>query len=329
MAYLRHRYRWNIYPQTFKLTPFPEHIDIETSSLCQMNCPMCFQSIREDTPQGVMSMELFNKIIEEVAIKKPSSIRLSWRGECLLNPAFPSMLRLARSRYDGNISFLTNGLKLDEDLMDMLIDNEIDYIVISADGLGPVYEEVRAPGKFEDLLTKLKTLAQKKRTKKSRYPMVRINGVKLWYTLEELKSFIKLFTPVTDRLLMGDVLNNFDGPIKHDPERICSSPWQRLCIGWNGSTHPCCDDYTALHPLGNVNVQTIESIWHGATLNAFREKMKAGKRLEFSLCAERDCGIDENDNHNSAEYRKALRNHVTKIRGDSSILISYLETKEK
>ncbi|CCQ73074.1 radical SAM/SPASM domain-containing protein [Magnetospira sp. QH-2] len=326
LRYLINRFRWHYYPQLFHVSRFPDHLDIETSSACQIHCPMCFLTVRKDVPKNIMSMALFERIMAEVARRDPYSIRLSWRGECLVNPRFKDMLIHARSVYNGSISFLTNGLRLTEDLIDTIIEQDVCYIVISADGLGAIYEEVRKPGKFDDLIAKLAYLKHRKEELGRYRPQVRINAVGTWFRGDELARFIETFDPYADRILVGELLSNFDSvPVEHDPSLICAQPWQRMMIAWDGKIYPCCDDYTGLYPVGDVNEQSLKEIWHGDRLNQLRDWNRKRERLKCDLCRTRDCGIDRNPHTHSDAMKTALRNQVLDQYGKDTPLLKYLE----
>jgi hypothetical protein len=88
--------------------------------------------------------------------------------------------------------------------------------------------------------------------------------------------------------------------------------------------YPCCDDYTGLHPLGDVRNQSLHEIWHGAPAQRLREIMKKGQRLSLKLCRERDCGIDENRLEDLGGMREKLRRQVVGSLGADSRLLRYL-----
>lgn len=325
LGYMLHRLRWSYLPRLRHVSRFPEHVDIETCSACQLQCPMCFQTVRQDIEHGMMEPALFEKIMEEVARKRPYSIRLSWRGECLLHPEFERLLRHARSVFDGSISFLTNSLLLDEKLMKALVETQTDYIVISADGVGETYEAVRKPGVFSELVGRLKRLDAMRRSYGTAYPKVRINAVATWFTSDEVAQFRKTFEPLTDRILVGEMLSNFvEYTPAHNPDAFCASPWQRLLVGFDGSVHPCCCDYAGMYPLGNVQEQTLGEIWHGRPLSHLRHLIARRRRLDLKLCRETDCGVDENDNESSEEFMDLLRAQVVQQHGGHSPLLRYL-----
>jgi len=47
LRFLRNRVKWHIYPRLHLLPSFPDHVDIEASSACNMRCPMCFTITEE------------------------------------------------------------------------------------------------------------------------------------------------------------------------------------------------------------------------------------------------------------------------------------------
>ncbi|NJB67086.1 MoaA/NifB/PqqE/SkfB family radical SAM enzyme [Desulfobaculum xiamenense] len=327
-GYLMHRLRWRWLPRLGRVSRFPEHVDIETCSVCQLACPMCFQTVRKDISHGFMDFPLFERVMAEVAGRRPYSIRLSWRGECLLHPEFARMLHHARSVYDGSISFLTNSLLLDERLMELLVRTRTDYIVISADGVGSTYDSVRRPGVFDELVSRLGLLAQIKRRNGASYPKVRINAVGTWFTPEERAEFLRIFGPLSDRILIGEMLSNFAEHVPaHDASAFCASPWQRLLVGWDGSVHPCCCDYAGLYPMGNVRETSLYDIWHGKRAHVLRKLVGEGRRLDLRLCRETDCGVDENDNECSEVFMGLLRAQVVRQHGLNSPLLRYLDCR--
>lgn len=326
IRYLISRIKWHYYPKFNIVSHFPPHVDIELSSACQMRCPMCFQTIRSDISHGFMDFSLFKKIIDEISEESPDSIRLSWRGECLLHPGFREMIQYARSRYQGNISFLTNGLLLDKELFRLLIDLDIDYIVISMDGYCSTYNEIRSPADFETMIEKLRSFTRMKEECNSIRPMIRVNTISFWFKSDELTRFSSALRPSIDKLLVGNILNNFDGiEITHDPSLACSAPWQRVLIAWNGEVYPCCDDYSGHYLVGDTNNQSIRTIWQGAPLNGMRQIMRNRTRLTLKLCRERDCGIDCTDISKNVHYCQKLRDEIVRMKGINSPLLEYFE----
>jgi len=64
-SFLMNRIRWHIYPRTHYVSKFPDHIDIEISSACNLRCPMCYtitDEFKEKVNVGMMDFDLFKKI---------------------------------------------------------------------------------------------------------------------------------------------------------------------------------------------------------------------------------------------------------------------------
>ena len=63
----------------------PLSIDVELASICDLACPHCSREYIV-TPDKIMNMNLYKKIIDEISIMEVPSIKLNWRGEPLLHP---------------------------------------------------------------------------------------------------------------------------------------------------------------------------------------------------------------------------------------------------
>ena len=140
--YFFNRINWYLGPRNTIVTPFPLHVDLESASTCNMNCPMCYRDQLKET--GQMDLDLFKKAVDECAANNVFSIRLSWRGETLTHPKIKDMIAYAASKIK-NVSFLTNSFFLDEDMIDCFIKNNLSYVAVSFDGIGNVYESIRHP----------------------------------------------------------------------------------------------------------------------------------------------------------------------------------------
>ena len=82
-SYIKNRLSWHLFPRVHHVSKFPPHVDIELSSLCNLNCPMCYTTtdeFKKQVNQKSMDFELFKKIIDECKKYKLYSIRLSFRG---------------------------------------------------------------------------------------------------------------------------------------------------------------------------------------------------------------------------------------------------------
>ena len=159
LRYTWNRFKWHYFPRWGIVSRFPEHVDIELSSACDMKCPMCYtttDAFKNLVPKKILDMELFKKIIDECAERGVYSIRLSLRGEPFLNRDIVAMTRYAKQKGIREVATLTNGLKLTPAIFEDMLDAGLDWMTISFDGMGETYEQIRKPAKFDEAVDKIR-----------------------------------------------------------------------------------------------------------------------------------------------------------------------------
>ncbi|MGA2331273.1 MAG: radical SAM protein [Syntrophales bacterium] len=278
--YFFNRLNWYLGPKNTIVTPFPLHVDLESASTCNMNCPMCYRSMFTKT--GQMDIDLFKKAVNECAENNVFSIRLSWRGETLTHPRIKEMIAYATSKIK-NVSFLTNAFYIDEEMIDCFIENKLSYVSVSFDGISDVYESIRYPAKFEQNYDRLATLQKKKEKMKSQLPQVRVCTI--WPAIkDDPEKYYHTMREVSDYIVRNPYIN-FKGPMKIKTDFICQYPWERIVIGYNGEAQ-CCTGWNADDIiLGNVGTRSIHEMWHSDLMNRVRKIHAAGRRMELNSCA--------------------------------------------
>ncbi len=287
-SHIMDRIIWNYFPQFFITPPFPTHLEIETSSTCQMSCPMCKTTEmrrRGVKFQGFMDMELYKKIIDECANSTLYSIKLSWRGEPLLNPRLVEMITYAKKRGIKDVAFLTNGERLTPKLTEDLVNAGLDWISISFDGMGDTYNKIRKPAIFEETLEKIRYIRAYRETQRRKKPLIRVQSVHSAIMGQE-QEFLNLWKGVAERVnFISDQKRSIDHKeYRHDPKFICPSPWQRACITWDGKVVQCFGDYMEGNILGYIHEKSIKKIWRGKPFTELRGLMRKGKRLKTMPC---------------------------------------------
>jgi len=275
LRFLDNRMKWHVYPRLRLLPTFPDHVDIEASSACNMKCPMCF-TITDEYKDNVklthMKFDLFRKIVDECVVRGVFSIRLSWRGEPTLNPKFVEMARYAKNRGIKEVSSLTNLLKLTPAMFEELVEIQMDWLTISFDGLGDTYNEIRAPAKFDEAVAKVRAFSEIKKKKRSLKPVVKIQGV--WPAVKENpQEFYDTFRGIANQVAINPLLDYLrnDKEVVYRNNFTCPVLWQRLAIGADGKVSLCIHDEMSHHIVGDVNEQSIYDIWNGPELKAARE----------------------------------------------------------
>lgn len=292
IRHLINRYKWYHYPKKNIVAPFPLHVDIEASSKCNMNCPMCFRD-RLDIEETVMDFDLYCKIIDECAKHRLYSIKLSWRGDPLLNPDIAMMVEYAKKKKIPEVAFLTNGLALTKEMSQSLVAAKLDWITISFDGVGKTYEAIRKPAKFGEAIERIKFLKELRdwEFKKTwpnpfvyKRPQIKVQTI--WSAIKDNPKIYKtIWKNIADKILFIPD-KDFYSEIIHDPKFVCQYPWQRITITASGLVTTCIGDTNEQNILGDVNKQTIKEIWHGEKMQDVRKRHSEHNRLSLSCCKE-------------------------------------------
>lgn len=291
VRFLVNRVRWHVYPRLRVLPAFPDHVDIEASSACNMRCPMCFTITGEfqaNVNLTVMRWELFTKIVDECVERGAFSIRLSWRGEPTLNPRFVEMARYAKARGIKEVSSLTNALRLTPEMFEELVDIGMDWLTISFDGMGETYDRIRKPATFDEAVAKIRRFHEIKQRRGSAKPVVKIQGV--WPAVKENpQAFYDTFRGIVDQVAVNPLLDYLrrDEDIVYRKDFTCPVLWQRMAVGADGKVGLCAHDEIGHHIVGDVTRQSIAEIWNGPALRAARAAHVAHRGVQtYAACKE-------------------------------------------
>jgi MoaA/NifB/PqqE/SkfB family radical SAM enzyme len=291
-AYLMNRFRWHIYPRFNYVSKFPDHVDIELSSACNMKCPMCYTTTDEfksRVKRMFIDMELFEKIVDECAEYGTYSIRVSLRGEPFIHKNVIEMIRYAKYKGIKEVSSLTNNLALTPSLFKDAMDAGLDWLVISFDGLGDTYESIRRPANFRESYEKIKEYKRIKQEANSWKPVIKVQTV--WPAIKDnAREYYDAFEPYVDDIAINPLIDylNKDSDIIYKSNFECPNLYQRLSIGSDGIALLCAYDQFYWHTAGDVNHESLYNIWHGEKMTKVREIHKNHKGVEL-LKACRHC----------------------------------------
>ena len=275
LSYIKNRIRWHLFPRIHHVSEFPSHVDIELSSACNLNCPMCYtttDNFKSEVNQANMDFDLFKKIIDESAKYNLFSIRLSLRGEPFLNKHIFDMIKYAKDKGIKEVSTLTHGGFLDEKKFEQLIDLGLDWLTISFDGIGETYNKIRYPLKFEDAVRNIKNYHEIKKRRGVVKPVIKVQTV--WPAISKNpQEFYNLFNPITDQVTSNPLIDYLgkDTDIVFVENFTCPQLWERFVIGADGNVMLCSFDEMESHKMGNIRDESIYNIWHGDRFNKARE----------------------------------------------------------
>lgn len=287
--YSAYRKNWVRFAKNKVVSEYPLLVDVELASICNLKCPMCYtitDGFKKRVNQKLMDFNLFKKIIREIGGGKVPALRLSLRGEPTLHPKFIECVKCAKDNGIKEVSFLTNGSKLTSDFFKKIMKAGADWITVSIDGMGDVYEGIRKPLKFKETLKKIIDIKEIKRQHNNHKPVIKIQSV--WPAIRDNADlYYDTFKPYVDFIAFNPLIDYLgrDSDIVYEDNFSCPQLYQRLVIGSNGRAMLCANDEGNKYIIGDSNKKNIYDIWHGFELNRMREihKQKNGFK-KISVC---------------------------------------------
>lgn len=276
--------------------PFPAAIEIQTITSCNAGCVICpHKDVVSKLPNGIMSMELFKKIIDQ--IKSPWGIRIIpyFNNEPFLDPLIFDRLAYINERCsEAEIEISTNVSRLDKDAQEKLEPFSIKELRLSIFGFTETsYKRVMPGLNWGETKKNLISIAGNKnlRSKIGQFSLVMIDYPEI--SNDDIilaqnfcrENFIKFeFWGFFDR--SGNV-EKFSNDIDKYSIFGCEQrrPLERMHINFRGDVVLCCMDWKWKYKLGNIFESSLEEVWNSDVYNEYREAVyNNGKREYTDLC---------------------------------------------
>jgi radical SAM protein with 4Fe4S-binding SPASM domain len=226
-------------------------------------------------------MDLLKKVIDEN--RHITSVILSRRGEPLMHPRIVDMVCFLRER-NVYVSMYTNGILLDDDLIDKLLNSTVNELIFSMDGTGDFYEHVRGVEYEKCRTVLLKTI--RKRNEYGFDTKIAINTVR-FDDGSNVDPVLREWGDVVDYIIVQPWM--IPGII---PRRTpCRSLWRTLVISWNGDVVACCQDQENEFFLGNVSDHSISELFNGPVARNLRERHLSKNYPELCTCCHPHLGF--------------------------------------
>jgi len=288
-----------------KGTPYCNHLPfrlvVETSSVCNLRCPMCPASQPSKFTRGLMKFRTFKKVIDESA-SFVREIDLSHRGEPLLNGRLPTMIFYAHEkRIATHLS--TNATRLTEELALRLIQSGLSSVTFSVDGLeSDAYERVRVGAHLDEVVNNIIDFLKMKRRLRSQTPATAIEVLDLPDAPvgeEKARRFLRKLRSLPPARLVLRSPHTWAGAIqlnrgkedlraKRRSYRGCPIIWNTMVILSDGSAALCPQDWYNDNPLGNIQHSTLKEMWNGWTLTFVRRLLADRQYHQIEVCSQCD-----------------------------------------
>jgi radical SAM protein with 4Fe4S-binding SPASM domain len=294
-----------------KLIPYPKQVYIEPTNICNLKCHLCPNKDIDPTRKGMMPLESFKKIIDNIqpCIK---NVLLDLHGEALLNEQFWAMAKYCNEK-GMTTSVDTNATRLDQFDPEQMFTAGLDSITFALDGATKdIYEKHRVNGDFDRVLTNIKNFCSERNRRKLSKPLTALQFVvtkKNQHQIGAIKNLARELGIDSVRIKYVHILGQYNDNLRQQlvdewlPEERkllyfyslnhfhnCYKPFRTPVINWRGEMILCCEDFFDRYILGNVLEMPLKEVFRSAR---FIEITKKASRRELDICKNCDASAIE------------------------------------
>lgn len=270
---------------------FPERLTVEPTNICNYACAMCPSRHNSTEPKGMMSPDLFDRIVGEARDYAPALVPF-FRGESLLHPNLVDFITLAKANGLGPVQLATNGSLLTEKLAKALLDTGLDFISFSLDTVIPAeYAAIRVGGDLQKVMAKV--LAFMALRDKGGYETeIQVSATRTDLNQDSMPEFVEYWWDKVDRTRIyyehskdGNT-GSLDCPgLKQCMTRKpCHKPFREMVILYDGQVAACNHDWFRNESLGDINTSSIEEVWHSKAYQELRAQHLNPHAMQDQTC---------------------------------------------
>jgi radical SAM protein with 4Fe4S-binding SPASM domain len=266
---------------------------------------------------GYMKPELFRRIIDMSAPELEFAY-LHHLGESLFHGKIGELIRYGRGKGVA-MGLSTNATYLDHRKAKLLLENGLDFLVISMDGASPdTYARIRVGGDFATTVKNVRDFFELKKQIPNDLTVV-VQMIVTDANRQEIEPFAKLWAADQAQVMIKEArdwagqvklhqLGHRPPPVNHTP---CKMLWTELTVLWDGAVVPCVNVYEKQNVLGDLATQSIDEVWNGPALRRLRGLHLADEVGDVPVCA--SCPRHEFDHTNFVAHdqlTQRMRNYV-------------------
>ena len=289
--YFKYRKNWSEYPKSKMVSNAPLHLDIETTTGCNLKCPMCARTLMEEKgqiSQCFIKKDEYKKIIDEAVEIGVKSIKLNYLGEPLVHKDIVFQVEYAKKKGIVDVMFNTNAVLLTKELSKKLLEAGLDKIFISFDAVNPkLYEQQRVGARLGKVIDNVYEFV-KLRDQYSPKTMIRLSMVmyegEVWQ--KQFEAMKIMWNGLVDAIGYG--LFNQRGEDKEEFEKVdgfvCEQLFQRMFLKCNGDVTVCCVDEFNKLKIGNWREMSLYDLWNSEKYQKIRNDHIQGNYYKYETC---------------------------------------------
>ena len=292
--YQEYRKEWVRRPTERDPGDYPIHVDIETTTKCNLRCTMCFQSFDKPVQENMMPDDIMD-ILYEIS-GNAYSIKLQYRGEPLTDSFLPYAVKQAKRNGITEVMINTNANLLKGDMAKKVLLSGLDKIIFSVEGSNKdIYNQTRIGGDFDTVVENIKNFMDMRKELNLSHPQTRVQMVKTEDNASDVEAFLEFWKDKVDEVAVEDELD-FHAETADTtplPDWACPQLYQRLIVLADGDIVPCCKSIIGgtgkQVVLGNIKDMTIKEAWTGTKMQMLRSFHETGQSHDVDMCAR--CGL--------------------------------------
>lgn len=293
----------------------PEKVYIEPTSMCNLNCSICFRHGWINEKLGKMELDTFHRVIESIKdMPTVKEVFFGGMGEPLFHQKICDMMEMIPSNIKK--SLLTNGTMLKESCAKGLIEAGLSELWVSMDGFDEEsYKLIQRGGQFNEIknnLLKFNEYRQDKDVKLGITFVVAPENLEQLHYINQFADEVKADFLNISHMITGEPTKQED--MLYDREDIpvgkmhrfvpkANETQEHVCpfvqnnavfVRWDGGIYPCMQllhsCYTYLYEekrkitsvsYGNIKEDTLLNIWNSPDYTAFRMRVRT---FYFPFC---------------------------------------------
>lgn len=289
----------------------PEIVRLELTNQCNLSCPHCRHHAADKKETGSyhdyyktdiqMTAAHVDSIIDEIAPWKPS-VTLNVANEPLVAPVFRHAARRVKEAGLA-ATFNTNGLLINKELAEFLVEIGFDSINISIDALTPeTLKLARGITSLDLLVRKIEMLVEARGDKP--LPRIGVTFVETDYNYHEIPGFLEFWKDRVDVIRVTGYIQDLQPDVERInptlsradlPPRVpCKQLFRDIVIRANGDVTPCV--ITSEQPdiaIGNIfRDGGVAAVWNSPQFQKLRNQHNCGNWDDISFCRNCDYWVE-------------------------------------
>jgi radical SAM protein with 4Fe4S-binding SPASM domain len=301
----------------------PLTLQVEPTNVCNLSCTMCPRG-KMTRQAGFMEPEIFDEMLggwknrvlakelrhlifgTALPVFKRGSIKLFFMGEPLLHKQLGKLIE-SGNRAGCLVGLQTNGVALaNKKVRESLLAARPSVVGVSLDGMDErSYQSVRQGAHWPDIRKGLEDFYKERgeMNLEKKILVVVSSIIPEWNqtSLERAQKFLEPIRPFVNKIGFVPLSRerdpefyNEDGEIAlyakqsadstAKPPPLCSEPFAKLNVLWDGSITPCCYDIDGEMPLGHVR-DGIDNVWGSGKAKKLREALLNHDFTKHPLCS--------------------------------------------